>query len=156
LTNVSDRTSRHPSFPEWDVVRVGGAPADPFADEVAIDFPSVGGFVDRARDSFLGEPDPDTHTADVLLSTREASRGAIVPLDVPVRGTCVVCGGRGESWAEPCVQCCGSGEALVNHSVRLSVPAGIAHGTRLRYRVRPPHAEPVRVEVRVAVRTTAA
>jgi hypothetical protein len=153
---VSDRTHRHPSYPEWEVVRAAGSSAGCFADEVAIDFPAVGDLVDRVRESFFGDSDEGLHLAEVLLSSREAIRGAIVPLDVPVRGTCGCCGGRGESWTEPCVECCGSGDALLNHPVRLSVPAGIAHGTRLRYRVRAPHAEPIRVEVRVAVRSTAA
>ena len=45
-----------------------------FADEIAIDFPSVGRVVERMRDAFLGEPvDADVLRADVSLSQREAS-----------------------------------------------------------------------------------
>ena len=48
-------------------------PHECFADEIAIDFPSVGGVVDRMRDAFLGEVvESDVHCADVLLSKREA------------------------------------------------------------------------------------
>ena len=132
---------------------------DCFADEVAIDFPSVGDMVERVRQAFLGEGPGDvfdghTHTADLSLSTRDAWRGAIVPLELPLRGTCPTCGGRGEIWTEPCWACCGTGDALVRHPVRLSVPAGVADGARLRFRVRPPDAAPLRIEVRVVITRT--
>lgn len=134
---------------------------DCFADEVAIDFPSVSHMMERVRRAFLGEgagdpgdsSDGDTHVAHLSLSTRDAWRGAIVPLELPLRGTCAGCGGRGETWSEPCVACCGTGDRLVRHPVRVSVPAGVADGARLRYRVLPPHAAPLRVEVRVVIKT---
>lgn len=124
-----------------------------FADEIAIDFPSVGHLVERVRDAFLGEraDGDDTHTAEVLVSRRDARTGIVVPLDVPLRGTCQPCGGRGETWAEPCAECRGTGESLVRQPVRVSVPAGVADGARLRFRVSSPDAAPVRVEVRVAI-----
>jgi len=132
-----------------------------FADEIAIDFPSVGNLVARVRDAFLGEraggvDEIATHTAEVSVSSREAWRGTIVPLEVPIRGTCAICGGRGETWTEPCRDCCGTGERLLTHPVRLSVPPGVADGARLRFRVQRPHSAPLRVEVRVAVRSSAA
>jgi DnaJ-class molecular chaperone len=134
---------------------------DCFADEIAIDFPSVGDLVERVRDAFLGEDaeradGTATHTTEVSLSRRDATRGTVVPLEVPLRGTCRLCGGRGETWTEPCHDCRGTGDALVQHPVRLSVPAGVAHGARLRFRVNAPHAAPLRVVVRVAIRTSAA
>ena len=82
-----------------------------FADEIAIDFPSVGRVVDRMRDAFgeraPGEDDRAVLTTDVSLSTRDAVAGRMVPVEVPVRGLCPDCGGRGESWTEPCASCCG-------------------------------------------------
>jgi hypothetical protein len=134
---------------------------DCFADEIAIDFPSVGDLVERVRDAFLGEDSerPDgaaTHIAEVSLSRRDATRGTVVPLEVPLRGTCGLCGGRGETWTEPCADCRGTGQALVQHPVRLPVPAGVAHGARLRFRVNSPHAAPLRVVLRVAIRSSAA
>jgi hypothetical protein len=132
-----------------------------FDDEIAIDFPSVGNLVERVRDAFLAESGdhgdaPATHTAEVSLSRRDATIGTIVPLEVPLRGLCAICGGRGESWTEPCGECCGTGESLVQHPVRLSVPPGVADGARLRFRVKSPHAAPLRVELRVAIRSSAA
>lgn len=129
---------------------------DCFADEIAIDFPSVGTVVERMRDAFLGERDDDgVIHAEVLVSSREAGGGLIVPIDVPVRGTCPRCGGRGETWTERCDSCRGSGETLLQQRLRVSVPPGVADGARFRFRVSSPDAAPVRVEVRVAIRSSA-
>jgi hypothetical protein len=130
-------------------------PHECFADEIAIDFPSVGGVVDRMRDAFLGEVvEGDVHCTDVLLSKREASDGLVVPVEVPIRTTCPECGGRGETWTEPCEDCCGTGASVFRHAVRVSVPAGVADGARFRFRVTSPDAAAVRVEVRVAIRSS--
>ena len=134
-----------------------GAPQDYFADEIAIDFPSMDRLVERAREAFLGEREhTETLETEVSLSTGEAYRGAVVPVQVPLRGMCRTCGGRGEIWAEPCVACCGTGHALVCHPVKVLVPPGVTNGARFRYRVSTPHAAAVRVEVRVAIRSSAA
>lgn len=128
-------------------------PHEIFADEIAIDFPSVGHLVERERDAFLGErPDADTLLMAVSLASRDAAIGVTVPLDVPLRSTCTLCGGRGETWAEPCLACAGSGDALVRHPVRLSVPAGTPDGARFRFRISSAHAATLQVEVRVAIR----
>jgi hypothetical protein len=117
-------------------VRTPSAPIDCFADEIAIDFPSVDHLVQRERDVFLGErPGVDTLTTEVLLSPRDALMGVVVPLDVPVRGTCTRCGGRGECWSDPCEACHGAGETLVHHPVKLTVPPGVVDGARFRFRV---------------------
>ncbi|MCC7418188.1 MAG: hypothetical protein IT176_13700 [Acidobacteria bacterium] len=131
-------------------------PSECFADEIAIDFPSVGHAVERMRDAFLdARGDAGRLTMEISLSTREASGGLTMPLDVPVRATCPGCGGRGESWTEPCGACEGTGAALYLYPVRLNLPAGLVDGARLRFRVRSERAAPVRVEVRVAVRASA-
>ena len=127
---------------------------DCFADEIAIDFPSVDHVVDRMRDAFLGERvDAGVVSAEVCLSHEDARRGLVVSLDVPIRGLCPLCGGRGETWTEPCGPCCGTGDSLFHHLVRLAVPARVADGARFRFRVSSPDAMPVRVEVRVAIRS---
>ena len=123
-----------------------------FADEIAIDFPSVAPAVERMRDAFLGEPG-DLHVVatEVLLSKREASDGLVVPVEVPIRATCPECGGRGETWTERCDGCDGTGESLFRHAVRVTVPAGVADGARFRFRVSTPDAPAVRVELRVSI-----
>ena len=132
-------------------------PHDCFADEIAIDFPSVGRVVERMRDAFLGERvEADVLRADVSLSRREAVDGLVVPVDVPVRATCPHCGGRGETWTERCGLCGGSGAAHVNYPVRVSVPPGVADGARFRFQLKSPDCRPVRVELRIAVRSSAA
>jgi DnaJ-class molecular chaperone len=126
---------------------------DCFADEIAIDFPSVDPLVERVRDAFLGERDEmETIAADVSVTASEAFRGTSVPLDLHLRGTCRVCGGRGETWTEPCGSCCGTGDTIVRHTVSVTVPPRVADGATFRFRVQSPHAAPVRVEVRIAVR----
>ena len=125
---------------------------DCFADEIAIDFPSVGTVVDRMRDAFLGERDDDgVLRADVLLSSREAWGGLVVPIDLHIPGTCQRCGGRGESWTDRCDHCHGTGQSLLRQRLRVSVPPGVADGARFRFRLASPDAAPVRVEVCVLV-----
>jgi len=62
-----------------------------FADEIAIDFPSVGRAVERICDGFLGERmESEGRTllhAEVSLSPREASGGLVISVAVPVRAT---------------------------------------------------------------------
>lgn len=154
---IRDRFRRQPLLPLCDAAHEAGALQGCFADEIAIDFPSVGALVDRVRDAFLGDREGvPTLTTEVSLSTREAHSGAIVPLDIPLRAPCGCCGGRGETWAEPCVVCRGTGDALLRHAVRVSFPPGVSNGARFKFRVTNPHAAPLRVELRVAVRSSAA
>jgi len=128
-----------------------------FADEIAIDFPSVGRVVERMRDAFLGQSvDADLLRADVSLSQREAFAGLVVSVNVPVRVTCPHCGGRGETWTEACTLCRGTGESKLHHPVRVTVPPRVADGARFRFRIKSPGASPVRVELRVAIRSSAA
>src|SRR6185295_16621731 len=127
-----------------------------FADEIAIDFPSVGRVVERMRDAFLGQPvDGDVLRAEESLSQREAFAGLVVSVNVPVRVTCPHCGGRGETWTEACHLCGGVGESLLDHPVRVTLPPRVADGARFRFRITPPDAAAIRVEVRVAIRSSA-
>lgn len=126
-------------------------PQDCFADEIAIDFPNVELAVERMRDAFLGEHDIDVLRREVLVSPREAWDGLVVPIEVPLRGLCRHCGGRGETWTEPCADCHGTGAWLRHHSVRVTLPPGIADGARIRFRVSSAGADSVRVEIRIAI-----
>src|SRR5262245_34274187 len=122
-----------------------------FADEIAIDFPSVGRVVERIRENFLGErEDAGIVYAEVSLTKFEAWKGQVVPIELSVRSTCARCGGRGETWTEACTACAGTGEALAQHAVPVTVPPRVPDGARIRFRVTPPNAPAVRVEVRIA------
>lgn len=124
-----------------------------FADEIAIDFPSVNHLVERVCDGFLDErPRADVLTAEVSVSSLDAAAGTVVPFELLVRGTCEGCGGRGETWSEFCLACRGTGDAFARRPVRFAVPPGVADGSRFRFRVSSPGGASVRVEVRVAVR----
>jgi hypothetical protein len=142
----------------WHAVSRETTPRGCFADEIAIDFPSVGDVVERMRSAFLGEPPAaDVLATHLRVSTFAARHGLTVPLEVPMRGTCQKCGGRGGTWRERCDRCSGSGESVFTHPVRVSLPPGVVDGARFRFQVTSPHAaSSVRVEVRVAVRSTAA
>jgi hypothetical protein len=142
----------------WQAIPRETVPHACFADEIAIDFPSVGDVVDRMRTAFLGEP-PSTEVLATQLhvSTFAARHGLTVPLEVPMRGLCQTCGGRGGTWRERCDRCSGSGDSLFHQPVRVSLPPGVVDGARFRFHVSSPQATmPVRVEVRVAVRSSAA
>jgi hypothetical protein len=125
-----------------------------FADEIAIDFPSVGRVVERMRDAFLGEGEGEVLRTEVYLSQREAFDGRVVGLSVPVPVTCPHCGGRGETWTEPCHLCSGTGRSRCHLPVRVSVPPRVADGACFRFRLRSPDASSVRIEVRVAIRSS--
>jgi hypothetical protein len=127
-----------------------------FRDEVAIDFPSMDEAVERMREAFLAPLEEDAArpelSAELRISPREAFDGVTLPLDVPIRKLCAVCGGRGENFPEPCGACDATGHSIARHPVRLVVPARVHDGDRFSLSVCAPSASPTRVEVRIAVR----
>jgi molecular chaperone DnaJ len=50
-----------------------------------------------------------------------------------VARTCTACGGTGQVITDPCATCHGDGRAEATHTVRVSIPAGVEEGTRIRY-----------------------
>ena len=125
--------------------------ANCFADDVIVDFPSVAPAVDRVRSAFLVNERSEALLCTIQLSSRDASEGATLPLDVPVRCTCRACGGRGESWTEPCACCAGSGTEVFRHELRVTVPAGVHDGARFHFTVTPRHNLSTRIELHVLV-----
>jgi len=122
------------------------------ADEVAIDFPAIDEVLDRMRAAFFGPNEgPPPLAVDVVVTPHEAFYGSVVRLDVPVRTVCTACGGRGETWPEPCASCHGSGERVEPHRLRLTLPAGTRPGTIIRVTVAPPSAPATVVDVHVVV-----
>ena len=123
-----------------------------FADEVAIDFPSVSDLLDRMRHAFFASAPFGQLSAEIVLSPLEAFRGITIPLDVPIRQTCPSCGGRGETWQEWCDPCGGCGDIREYHEVELRVPAGVRGGERFRFAVTPSGAPHTIVDIRISVR----
>ena len=132
-------------------LRDRGSRFDWLADEVAIDFPSVSSLLDGMRHSFFGVPHACL-AAEVELTPQEAFRGALVPLQLPLRATCSDCGGRGEVWEEWCAGCAGSGEVAADYPLRLRVPAGVRSGSRFRFSITPSGMAPATIEVSISVR----
>jgi DnaJ-class molecular chaperone len=126
--------------------------ADCLADEVNVDFPSVLTVLDRMRHSFFGGSVRHETGSDVVVTPQEAFRGATVPLYVPVRRTCAVCGGRGEVWSDWCVECAGIGDRAGVQAVNLRVPAGVRDGTRLRFRLAVPGMRDSLILARIVIR----
>jgi hypothetical protein len=122
-----------------------------FADDVIIDFPSMASALDRMRQPFLADEAPTNLSTTITLSGEEALTGTTVPLDVPVRRTCPECGGRGESWTEPCVRCEGAGEQLLRHHLQVTIPAGVLDGARFHFTVTSRQHSSTRIELRVLV-----
>ena len=126
--------------------------ADCLADEVHRDFPSVLTVLDRMRHSFFGAESRPDGGRDIVVTPQEAFWGAIVPLDVPVRRTCVSCGGRGEIWNDWCVDCGGVGDVDARQAVNLRVPAGVRDGSRIRFRVAAPGTRPTLIDARINIK----
>ncbi len=135
----------------YDANLVTGSRADWLGDEIAIDFPSVSSVLDRMRDSFFGGAPEASLSAEIVLTPQEAFWGALVPLHVPLRGTCPRCGGRGEVWSDWCAACGGGGEVTNSHEMRLRVPAGVREGARFRFSVAPTGAPQTFVDVRIRI-----
>jgi len=125
--------------------------ADCFADEVVVDFPSVAPAVDRVRSGFLQSERPAAVSTTIDVSPRDAVEGATLPLEVPVRCTCTGCGGRGESWLEPCGRCAGTGTEMFRHVLRVTLPPGVTDGARFHFTVPPRHNPSTRIELHVRV-----
>jgi hypothetical protein len=128
------------------------AHADCFADEVVIDFPSVATAVEKMRHAFVDTERRTPVRACINLSQQQAADGVRLPLEVPIRATCRECGGRGETWSDPCRSCGASGTEVFTHHVQVSVPPGVADGARFRFAVAARHDPPTRVELLVSIR----
>jgi hypothetical protein len=130
-------------------------PHECFADEIAIDFPSLAPAVERMRESFLGERTgadlDDVVRLELQVTRREVWEGASVLVEVPLRGVCRHCGGRGEVWTEPCEVCASAGVTLDRRLIRVPLPRGLADGARFRVRVSSPQGDSIRLEIRVAI-----
>ena len=123
-------------------------------DEVELEFPSMDKLVRKIRQDF-GENEEEmsrlTRIKQIQLTPRQAAFGMAVPVVLEMRETCLLCGGRGEVWQQLCSVCLGIGDHLLPHEVRLKIPPGVSHGTRLRFNVAPSYVAEMRVEVQIVV-----
>lgn len=102
-----------------------------WADEIAIDFPSVPALAARVRDAFVDEDGaPGPFLADVRLTPAQARDGIALPVVVSQRHPCPSCAGRGEHWREPCARCQGGGEYTSSIGVVVTIPPHVNSGDR--------------------------
>jgi DnaJ-class molecular chaperone len=124
----------------------------PFADEVAIDFPSSRAAIEFFRRDHVEPDGPAAATrAEIAISADQAGTGTMVPLEISVPCTCACCGGRGEVWSEPCEPCDGRGQELRRQQLTVAVPPGVEHGDRFSFTVSLPRGPRTRVDVRITV-----
>jgi molecular chaperone DnaJ len=96
--------------------------------------PSLDAIRERFLRNFTGIGVPKGETAqglnvDVILSSEEAARGLVVPLEVPTFEVCPFCGGTGRDWEFPCVYCREEGVVEGGRTVHLRVPPMVGPGT---------------------------
>lgn len=65
---------------------------------------------------------------EVLLTPGEASRGCVVPIEVPAFRRCPECAGSGRDWLYPCARCEQRGLVQSQHVVHLNIPPGVESG----------------------------
>ena len=123
-------------------------------DDVEVGFPLASTFVPSMRKVFFSTGEDDDcamQQTEIALTARQATEGAQVSLDLTLRHTCPVCGGRGELWSDPCGVCVGSGTGWVSHQLEVLVPPGVRNGSCLRFSISPPYAAETNIEVCIAV-----
>jgi molecular chaperone DnaJ len=77
-------------------------------------------------------PDRDERTLEIILTREEAQTGATVPVDIPWKGQCPLCQGTGLAPFSICTGCRGSGCALGERRITLTIPPGVPSGTTQR------------------------
>ena len=70
---------------------------------------------------------------EIILNRQEARDGGIIPLDVPVHGTCTVCGGRGETLGFFCLDCDGRGAIEGRKTLPVTIPPHVRSGSSFVY-----------------------
>jgi len=122
--------------------------------DVDLGFPSVGLFVAGMLKDFWGSSDShreEIQNTTIELSSRQAYAGTQVPFSFSVSQSCPVCGGRGELSLTPCGFCHGSGKGQVPHTITLSLPAGVRHGSILHFFVTLPYSSSTQIEALIEV-----
>ena len=134
-----ERLRRHEGSPGHVVIR--RASAEPLTREPIPLFgrteairPSLDAMFERLVRNFtrIGVPKAEQLeplNCDVALSPREAARGGVLPIAVPVFEACPECGGSGHTWLFPCLHCGQSGMVEEAVTVRLEIPPMVREGT---------------------------
>jgi molecular chaperone DnaJ len=76
--------------------------------------------------------DRDERLLEIILTAQEAQTGVTVPVDIPWKQQCPLCQGTGLAPFSICGGCRGSGFALGERRISLTIPPGIPSGTTQR------------------------
>lgn len=100
-----------------------GRPQGPFEDILEEFFQGWGGGWTHDRDE---------RVLDIILTSQEARTGTTVPIDIPWKDRCPLCRGTGLAPFSICSGCRGSGFALGERRISLTIPPGVSSGTTQR------------------------
>lgn len=70
---------------------------------------------------------------EIVLSRQEARDGGIIPLDVPVHNSCLMCKGRGETLGFFCLSCDGRGAVKDCRTLPVTIPPLVRSGSSFLY-----------------------
>ena len=71
---------------------------------------------------------PGSLSGEILLTPDEATRGGVLPLDVPLSASCPSCEGTGGAFFD-CGRCMGEGKVERRLPVPVRIPPGVPDGT---------------------------
>ena len=122
--------------------------------DVELGFPSGEVFVTGMLKDFWGSSDSSQdviQNTTIELSSIQAHVGAQISVNLSACQSCLVCGGRGELSSTPCGFCRGSGKVHVPHTITLSFPAGVRHGSVFYFLVTLPYSSSTEIEALIEV-----
>jgi molecular chaperone DnaJ len=116
---AAERRASASHSPRTRTARAGfAAHQTPFGDILEEFFQGWGGW----------PPDRNERTLEIILTKDEAQTGVTVPVDIPWKGQCLLCQGTGLAPFSICTGCRGSGCALGEKRITLTIPPGVRSG----------------------------
>jgi molecular chaperone DnaJ len=115
----------HPFATDWE-------PRSIFGDVHAV-HPSFEALAERLLRNFTGQrvpkaERPEALAVEVILTPEEAARGGVLSIGVPIHEVCNFCGGDGNDWLFPCLNCRGEGTVCRMQPVQVPIPQSLRLG----------------------------
>jgi DnaJ-class molecular chaperone len=107
------------------------------ASRTSAEVDTLGPRVSAGRPAFSRRSGASACVAELLLTRREASRGGLFPLRVPVHFCCPACSGTG-GFATACETCDGDGSLFRRVPCDLMLPPGVRDGAVFQVRLQQP------------------
>jgi DnaJ-class molecular chaperone len=114
----------------------------PLTGEAELVRPSYEALLDRILRNFAGEAaskaeQPEPLNFELILSTREAARGVVIPFEVPALSICDRCAGAGRTPRGVCGRCAGEGRVVNKRTLDLGIPPGVRDGDSIEVSLEP-------------------